>query len=350
MVAFFVSEISAKVVFVLNNHSMILETGTTLKGSVAVRGNWGRMRNPYVLLDIPNLKYAAELPADEADGLVIGQEIEVRLLHIDDEEGLAYVSRDQLLEDQAWADVALDVEAGSVLSFCPKEITRGGIIGKINDHLEAFLPASKTNVGKLYELSRLLDEKEIEVVALEAERDRGNVLVSMNAALEKRQEEVLRGYKAGEIYELPVSGVSDFGLFLDLDEQGSITGLLHASELSHRVGNHSPRDWAKVGDKLRVRLMKMGKGKKGLRISFSLRRVQDPWIEASSVISPGDEVEGRVANVREDLGSFVSLAGFPRVVGYLRGQQLKKGQSVSVRVETFDPKKQKARLSLVSSS
>lgn len=327
---------------------MNLQTGMTLTGSVAVRGNVGRMNNPYVLLDIPDVKYAAELPPEEAEGFDVGDEIEVQLVSFDDEEGLAYVSRNLLLEDKAWESIESDVAAGTVLSFRAEEVTRGGIIGKINDHLEGFLPASKTNVKRLHELQRLLD-KEIEVVALEAERERGNVLVSMNAALEKKREEVLRDYQVGQDYELQVSGISDFGIFLDLDEEGSLTGLLHASELSHRSGKQDPRDWAKVGDTLHVRLLRVKEDKKGPRISFSLKRLRDAWEEAGETLSAGDEIQGRVANVREDLGSFVSLGGFPRVVGLLRGKQLKKGDTVSVRLETFDSKKQRARLTLLSS-
>lgn len=327
---------------------MNLQSGITLTGSVAVKGNVGRMNNPYVLLDVPEVKYAADLPPEEADGLDVGDEVEVILLSVDDEEGLIYVSRNQLLENRAWENIDSDVASGSVLTFKPQEVTRGGIIGRINDHLEGFLPASKTNVGKLHELKRFIG-KEIEVVPMEAERDRGNVLVSMNAALEKRKEEILKSYEVGKDYELRVSGISDFGLFLDLDEHGTITGLLHASELSHRSGKHDPRDYAKVGDTITVRLLRINEDKKGLRISFSLRRLHDAWHEAAQTISAGDEVNGRVANVREDLGSFIALAGFPRVVGLLRGQQLEKGDRVTVRLDTFDPNKQRARLTLLSS-
>jgi small subunit ribosomal protein S1 len=325
---------------------MILEIGDTLTGSVAVRGNQGRMKNPYVLLDIPEVKFAADLPPEEAEGLEIGQEIQVSLLEINEEEGLIHVSRDRFLEEQAWITIEEDIELCKILSFVPTEVTRGGLIGRISNHLEGFLPASKTNVRRLNELQKLLGQ-EIEVIALEAERERGNVLVSMNAALELRKGEILAGYQEGQIYDLPVSGISDFGVFLDLDQAGTITGLLHASELSNRVGKHNPRDYANVGDTISVKLMQIKEDKKGLRISFSLRRVRDAWQEAAEIISQGDEVQGRVANVREGLGTFISLAGFPRVVGLLRGQELEKGQTVRVKLDTFDPEEQRSRLSLV---
>ncbi len=305
------------------------------------------MKRPYILLDIDDFKYAGNLPAEEGVGLALGDVIDVRLMQIDDDAGLALVSRDQLLEDKAWEEITNDVEHGTVISFFPKTVTKGGIIGRINDHLEGFLPASKTNVSRFYELSKLLEQDLLEVVALEAERERGNVLVSMNAALEQKQNGLLSQYKTGEVYELEVAGLSDFGIFIKLDEAGTITGLLHASELSYKAGKQKPSDYASIGEKLQVKLIKISNGKKGPRVSFSRKKLFDPWAEAAEEMKAGQKVSGKVINIQQGLGSFISLGKYPRVVGLLRDESLEKGQFVKVHLDTFDPITRKSRLSLV---
>jgi small subunit ribosomal protein S1 len=315
-----------------------VQEGQAATGTIVLK----KGRRPYALVDVANLKCAGILPSEELELVEDGQAVEVLVLEREGEDGLARVSVRQLLTERAWVEVARDVENKTALTFKAERTTRGGVLGTCGD-LEAFLPASRSTVRRLHQLPRLVGQ-EFEVVVVEAERERGNIIVSQVEAVAARQEEVISGLVEGELYTLPVEGLADFGAFLDLGH--GVTGLLHASELSWKAGRHNPKDYLSVGQDVTVRLIDIAESEKGPKIGFSMRRITSAWEEAATEVQAGAVVTGRVTNVKDGLGSFVSLAGYPRVVGLLRGESLTKGKNVDVRVVSFDPSKQRAKLEL----
>lgn len=315
--------------------------------SISRPGNGSR--SFYALIDIERLKCAGSLPINEiSDDLKIGDQVEVVILGLEDDEGLANVSMQTLREKRGWERVESDLENRTHIRFRAEQLMRGGILGtcKLGDSgvLEAFLPASRADVRKLHQLPRLLDQ-EFDVVVVEAERERGNIIVSQVEAMQDKQAQILEDLQEGQAYRLPVVGLAPFGAFLDLGN--GLSGLLHASEFTWRSGKHDPADFVSVGDEVDVVLVEKTESKKGPRLAFSVRKLTDPWTEAANHLSAGDVVEGRVTNVKEGLGSFVSLAGYPRVVGLLRDDKRKKGEKLQVQLATFDPAQQRSRLSAV---
>jgi len=154
----------------------------------------------------------------------------------------------------------------------------------------------------------------------------------------------------GEIRKGVVSGLRDFGAFVDL---GGADGLIHISELAwHRVKH--PREVLNVGDEVTVYVLRLDE--EGKRIGLSLKRLQkNPWDIIEEIYHVGQLVEGKVSRVAQ-FGAFVSLD--PGIEALLHISQMAEpqpehpslvvheGQRLLMRVISIEPDKQRLGLSL----
>jgi ribosomal protein S1 len=106
--------------------------------------------------------------------------------------------------------------------------------------------------------------------------------------------------KTGDTVEGVVTGVIDFGAFVNVD---GIEGLIHISEISwERVDN--PRNYVKVGETVKAKIIAIDKD----RLSLSLKQMsEDPWLEQVKAFKAGDVVEGKVTRITP-FGAFVQLS------------------------------------------
>ncbi|MCX6806719.1 MAG: S1 RNA-binding domain-containing protein [Candidatus Berkelbacteria bacterium] len=105
--------------------------------------------------------------------------------------------------------------------------------------------------------------------------------------------------KVGEVLEGIVSGVTDFGIFVNL---GEFDGLVHISEASwSHISDLSKL--VKVGEKVKVKVIEVENG----RVFLSLKRLsEDPFVEVIKKYKEGDVVEGKVTRI-VPFGAFVQL-------------------------------------------
>lgn len=164
----------------------------------------------------------------------------------------------------------------------------------------------------------------------------------------KAQRETREAIKAGSIHEGKVQSLTDFGAFVDL---GGVQGMIHVSEISHaRVSR--PADKLKVGDPVRVRVLK-AEPKKG-RIALSLKALEaDPWEAIPSLLKVNQIATGRVVRVTE-FGVFVEVA--PGVDGLMHVSEVASGgldemkelaaqkQEINVTVLRIEPAKKRISL------
>jgi small subunit ribosomal protein S1 len=106
--------------------------------------------------------------------------------------------------------------------------------------------------------------------------------------------------KVGDEVEGVVTGVIDFGAFMNVD---GIEGLIHISEISwERVEN--PRDYVKVGETVKAKIIAIDKD----RLSLSLKQMQeDPWLKEVKAFKSGEMVEGKITRITP-FGAFVQLS------------------------------------------
>jgi small subunit ribosomal protein S1 len=185
---------------------------------------------------------------------------------------------------------------------------------------------------------------------IEVDRQRRRLVLSQRNAQkefrEKQKARLLSDLAEGQVRTGTVTGLRDFGAFVDL---GGADGLIHISELSWRRVKH-PSEVLAVGDSVEIEVLKVDRESK--RIGLSLKRRQpDPWQQVSERLQPGQSVDGTVTRLAP-FGAFVDLG--EGVEGLLPTNQIanqpevQEGAAVRVRVLNVEPDRQRIGLALQS--
>ena len=199
--------------------------------------------------------------------------------------------------------------SGGILTVKCNDANRGGLLCSFGDY-EGFLPVSqlasshypKVSSGDKEEILgklRQLINQNLQVKVISFEPQSGKLIFSEKAAGDSAQQEKIKNYKIGEILEGEVTGVVDFGLFINL---GDMEGLVHISEVSwDHIENL--RDLFKPGDKIKAQVVSTENN----RLSLSIKRLtEDPWLKLVEKYKTGDEVEGEVTR-NTPFGAFVKF-------------------------------------------
>lgn len=218
--------------------------------------------------------------------------------------------------------------------------------------IRAFCPMSQIDLGFPRNVDAYLGKSYLFRIT-ELSDDLSTMVVSRAAVLKEEREQkesaAWERITAGAVLEGEVKSIRDFGIFVDL---GGVDGMVHVSELSHRVGVR-PSQVVKQGQKVTVKVLEADREKH--RIALSLKALEaDPWAEARSHYLPGSSFSGTVAR-KTEFGLFVELQ--PGVDGLIHVSQLPPGQSlddpafapgapISGWVKEFDEKRRRISLTL----
>jgi small subunit ribosomal protein S1 len=285
------------------------------------------------------------------DGVVSvkpGDRIQAHVLEIDARSGDVRLGRSLgKMADLGALELARD--QGIAVEGKVTAVNKGGAEVDVNG-VRAFCPFSQLDQRFVQDPSVYL-EKTLRFRVLEL-RDK-TVVLSRRALLEaearEAQEALRKTLAPGTVTRGTVSGVRDFGVFLDL---GGVEGLIPASELSHDSSTR-PGDVCKSGDLLEVQVKEVKDAQGGLKITLSLKALApDPWDALELVAPVGKVLPGTVSRV-VDFGAFVRLAG--GVEGLLHGSEfgprgkgpgLARGDGLLVVVKSADAGARKISLTL----
>ncbi len=334
------------------------ERGDLLSGIVLAIDNLG------MIVDC-GLKRDGVVPRSDLermDGVVykVGDEILVMVLHPEDQDGNLVISVSQARQGEDWVKAEELMESTEVWEGVVQDANRGGLIVPFGN-LRGFVPASH-----VMDLPRGLNEndrknymtnligKNVAVKVIEVNRKRRRLVLSQRDAQrgrrDSRKELLLGELKEGEVRQGVVSGLRDFGAFVDL---GGADGLIHISELAWYRVKH-PREVLAVGDEVEVYVLRLDQD--GKRIGLSMKRLQpNPWALVDEMYHVGQLVEGEVSRVAQ-FGAFVSLK--PGIEALLHTSQmaepppedptglLHEGQYLLMRIITIESHRQRLGLSL----
>jgi small subunit ribosomal protein S1 len=297
------------------------------------------------------------IPMDE---FKIGDEIDVTVVRLDDMDGNLVLSASQARQNEDWKLAEKLQETDEPWGGFVAAANKGGLIVPFGN-LRGFIPASHVvdlprgmNEDDRLKYLETLVNKEISIKVIEVNRKRRRLVFSQrNAERETRnarKEVLLSELKEGDVREGVVSGLCDFGAFVDL---GGADGLIHISELAwHRVRH--PSEVVNVGDKVTTYILHLDDS--GKRIGLSLKRLQsNPWAMVNELYHIGQLVEGTISRV-EPFGAFVSLE--PGIEALLHVSQISddkaadprrdlyEGQRILTRVISIEADKQRLGLSL----
>lgn len=290
----------------------------------------------------------------------VDNEIDVAIVRLNDNDGNLVLSASQARQNEDWKQAETIMNAEDVWRGEVTDANKGGLIMPFG-HLRGFIPASHVvdlprglnEDDRLTYLQKIIGE-EIAVKVIEVNRKRRRLVFSQRDAEQEnrsaRKEALLEELAEGNTRKGVVSGLCDFGAFVDL---GGADGLIHISELAwHRVRH--PGEVVNIGDKVEVYILHLDDA--GKRIGLSLKRLQDnPWSLVDDMYHIGQLVEGTISRV-EPFGAFVSLE--PGIEALLHVSQMSdnpneepirhlyEGQKLLMRVISIESDKQRLGLSL----
>ena len=241
----------------------------------------------------------------------IGQQVTVSVVDPEfDDEGYALLSTRRAAKDRGWDELQRIHDAQEVVDVVPYDANRGGLLVEL-EGIRGFLPVSQLAAGHYPRVSgadkdeilqklHALVNKPVRTRILDVSRKDNKLIFSEKEAVRDDMQALLKGLKVGDTVEGVVTGVIDFGAFVNVD---SIEGLIHISEISwERVEN--PRDYLKIGENIKAKIIAIDKD----RLSLSLKQMtEDPWLKEVKEFHKGDVVEGKITRITP-FGAFVQLS------------------------------------------
>lgn len=286
---------------------MYEETLNEIEEKEIVTGRVVSADQDYVIVDIgfksEGIVQANEFPNEVLENLAPGDEVDVFLDQVEDEEGQLILSRRKADILHAWETIERAAETGEVIEGHIKRRIKGGMVADILG-IDAFLPGSQIDVRPVRDFDAYVGKTmEFQVVKLNMHVE--NVVVSHRALiesdLEEQREEILSTIEEGQVLEGIVKNITDFGVFIDL---GGVDGLLHITDLSWGRVDH-PDEIVSLDQHLNVAVIDFDEDSK--RVSLGLKQLQPhPWNEMDLKYPENIKVQGRVVSIA-DYGAFIEL-------------------------------------------
>ncbi len=342
----------------LSFEQMLEESLKTIRTGEVVTGKVIDVKEDEIVLNIgyksdgiiTRSEYTNESNVDLRNLVHVGDEMEAKVVKVNDGEGQVALSYKRLAADRGNKRLEEAFENHEVLTAKVAQVLDGGL-SVLVDEARIFIPASL--VSDVYEkdLSKYANQ-EIEFVITEFNPkrrrvigDRKQLIVAKKAAMQK---ELFERIQVGQRVEGTVKNVTDFGAFIDL---GGADGLLHISEMSWgRI--ESPKKVFKVGEKVTALIKDIN----GEKIALSMKFPEtNPWANAAEKYAAGNIVTGRVARMT-DFGAFVELE--PGVDALLHVSQISRehvakpadvltiGQEITAKIVDFNEADRKISLSI----
>ncbi|MDC1406579.1 30S ribosomal protein S1 [Akkermansiaceae bacterium] len=272
------------------------------EGSV-VNGTIIAIKPQVVLVDI-GYKSEGAIPVAEFEDEEIeeGDEVEVLLVKLENDEGMVVLSKEKAAHRKNWEKIVAVYHEGGLVKGKIKSAVKGGLM--VNVGVEAFLPGSQVDIIPPKDLNEYVG-KVYEFKIVKVNDERKNIVLSRREVIESERAEMrqdfLQSVKVGDKVEGQVKNITDFGAFVDL--QG-MDGLLHVTDMSWGRISH-PSALLHIGQMLEVLILDVDREKE--RVSLGLKQMEDnPWKDIEARYPIGTEVMGKVTKLLP-YGAFIEM-------------------------------------------
>ncbi len=331
-----------------------LNTGDKVLGIVTGIGN------TEVQVDL-GTKHAGYIPYDEVSTdpavkpeeiLKVGDEIEVFVVRVNDQEGTVQLSKKKLDGMKVWDEMAAYAEEKVTVEGTITEENKGGLVATVKG-IRVFIPASQSGIAKGGDMTGMVG-KPVKLKITEVNRARRRVIGSIRAvASEERkaaQEKIWNEIQEGAKFHGTVKSLTSYGAIVDI---GGVGGMVHVSWLSwNRIKN--PAEVVKVGDEIDVYVISFDAEKRKISLGYKTAEM-NPWNQFMTNYAVGDVCNAKVVKLMT-FGAFAEI--LPGVDGLIHISQiadkrigkpedvLAEGQEVQVKITDVDAEHKRISLSI----
>ncbi len=245
-------------------------------------------------------------------GLKPGDKASVKVVDPENNSGYIELSLSDADAQKNWDAIKDLKERGEIIPVKIVGANSGGLLSEVSG-LKAFIPVSQLSAdhyprvddgdkGKILEELKKFVGEELKVKIIDFKPRANKLILSERETIQENTKELLAKYSVGGVVDGIISGVTDFGAFMKFADEPAIEGLIHISELDHRLIDN-PKDIVKIGDAVKAKIIDIKEG----RVSLSLKALKpDPWATVEERYKAGAEVSGKVTRFNP-FGAFVAL-------------------------------------------
>ena len=247
--------------------------------------SWGRVKHPSEMLNV-------------------GDEVQVKILRYDQEKERVSLGIKQLTPDP-WDTVRDQYPVGKKLKGKIVSLADYGAFVELDEGVEGLIHVSEMSwTKKVKHPSQLVQpEQTVDVVVLEVNSDERRISLGMKQLMTNPWVEMKDTYPPGTIIEGEIKSVTDFGVFIGIEE--GIDGLVHISDFSWTKRVNHPSEMFTKGQK--VRAVVLGVDIENERFSLGIKQLEsDPWSNIDTKYGIGTQHNVKVTKVA-DFGAFVEL-------------------------------------------
>src|SRR6266478_2847320 len=264
-----------------------------------------RVTDNAVILDV-GFKSEGAVPIEEfkdLPDLKPGDEVEVLLEHLEDQEGAVVLSKKKADFMRVWEKIRVAHESDQPVEGTLVKKIKGGVVVNLMG-VDAFLPGSQIALRRVPNIDELLGEAyQFKIIKLN--KRRRNIVVSRRVILEAeratKRGHLMKELQVGQVRKGVVKNITDFGAFIDL---GGVDGLLHITDMSYGRVSH-PSEVVAIGQDIEVKVLDIDWERE--RISLGRKQLQEyPWEKVAEKYPVGARVQGKVVSIT-NYGAFVEL-------------------------------------------
>ena len=283
--------------------SMYEGTMASIAEGEIVKSKVLRVTDNAVILDV-GFKSEGSVPLDEFKDIPKeGDEVEVFLEHLEDQEGAVVLSKKKADFMRVWEKIRIAHESDQPVEGTLMKKIKGGVVVNVMG-VDAFLPGSQIALRRVPNIDELLGQSyEFKIIKLN--KRRRNIVVSRRVILEteraSKREHLMKELEVGQVRKGIVKNITDFGAFIDL---GGVDGLLHITDMSYGRVSH-PTELVQIGTEVEVKVLDIDWQRE--RISLGMKQLQNyPWKDVAEKYPVGTRVQGKVVSIT-NYGAFVEL-------------------------------------------
>ncbi len=247
--------------------------------------SWGRVKHP-------------------AEIFKVGDEIAVKVLNLDIEKGRVSLGVKQLTPDP-WLTATEKYPLGSRMIGKIVSLTDYGAFVELEEGIEGLIHVSEMSwTRKIRHPSQIVSGgDEVEAVVLDIKPGTRRISLGMKQVVPNPWDVISEKYPVGTTIEGKIKNITDFGLFIGIDE--GIDGLVHISDISWTKRVKHPSDLYKKGEVVQAIVLDIEKEQE--KFSLGIKQLQpDPWKTVAQRYEVGKEITGTITNLT-DFGIFIEL-------------------------------------------
>jgi small subunit ribosomal protein S1 len=283
-----------------------------------------------------------------------GQQLEFRLIKLDQKRNNVVVSRRAVLESVSTE------ERDALLEKLQEGMSVKGIVKNLTDYgafvdlggVDGLLHITDMSWKRIKHPSEIVNVgDEIDVKVLKYDRERNRVSLGLKQLGEDPWLAIKGRYPGKTRVTAIVTNLTDYGCFAELEE--GVEGLVHVSEMDWTNKNIHPSKVVQLGDKVEVMILDIDEERR--RISLGIKQCfQNPWDGFAENFKKGDKISGSIKSIT-DFGIFIGLDGNIDGLVHLSDiswdetgeeavREYKKGDEIETVILSIDPERERISL------